>query len=441
MEGGKKGVNTNAFARQFLQVGLFCHRDILEVAAHEPNKRSPYVAIRLREHQEGQASRSGMGDHIACLRGWHPALAHAELVALLPQASILPTACLRWYSIEKASEQSRQEALAIASGLQCFLRAGVIVDTTCVDEIEWLTQMKHYLVHHPVKGSVAVRYWKQGTKIPHWSLSSLARTLGGAFSECGYPVNLESPEHVFAIISDAESQTLACGWMEGDGMAPFSNGERRAGERPFFKPVSLDPMLARAAVNIATGPRDSGPVVDPMTGTGGFLIEAALSGREAFGLDINSEMVEGANRNLSWAMNGQSTAGCSLVRGDATRLRDTLPQHWLGNVAGFVLDPPYGRNSQGSMDAFALIEACLVSARNVAAEHAGFVLILPIHPLTNHSSKKLEIEENIRMLYGEWREMPEMLSRCGWQLQSIFAERVHRSLSRLILHSRCVPQD
>ena len=67
--------------------------------------------------------------------------------------------------------------------------------------------------------------------------------------------------------------------MEGDGQAAFSSGQRRAGERPFFKPVSLDPRLARLAVNLASGPQNRGPVVDPMTGTGGFLIEASLSGQ------------------------------------------------------------------------------------------------------------------------------------------------------------------
>ena len=228
--------------------------------------------------------------------------------------------------------------------------------------------------------------------------------------------------------------------MVGDGQAAFSNGERRAGERPFFKPVSLDPMLARLAVNLAAGPLDRGPVVDPMTGTGGFLIEASLSGRNAIGIDIHSEMVQGATANLEWAHNGETPTHARVVRGDATRLADSLPGDWHGGVAGFVLDPPYGRNSHGSMAADHLLESCLQSARSMALPDGGFVLILPIHPLKEHTTSSLPLNHNFALLNGEWSAVHSMIEQCGWTPQSTHMERVHRSLSRLILHARCAPQ-
>ncbi len=174
----------------------------------------------------------------------------------------------------------------------------------------WRTWPVAYVDAHPVEGTVAVRAWKQGAKIPGWSTSELSRQLGGVLFERGYSVDLEAPDHVLALVTDGPTASLACGWMEGDGQAAFSNGERRAGERPFFKPVSLDPMLARLAVNMAAGPLERGPVVDPMTGTGGFLIEASLSGRNAIGIDIHSEMVQGANANLRWAHGGNGPRTC-----------------------------------------------------------------------------------------------------------------------------------
>ena len=246
---------------------------------------------------------------------------------------------------------------------------------------------------------------------------------------------------MLALVADGPAASLACGWMEGDGQAAFSNGERRAGERPFFKPVSLDPMLARLAVNVAAGPLERGPVVDPMTGTGGFLIEASLSGRNAIGIDIHSEMVQGANANLLWAHGGDVPEHATVKRGDATRLPDVLPGEWIGKVAGFVLDPPYGRNSHGSMANDPLLEASLRSARAVAHPEAGFVLILPLHPLAEHTTDSLPLDHPFALLNGEWPEVQRLVTSCGWAPQSVHVERVHRSLSRLILHARCAPQD
>jgi tRNA (guanine10-N2)-dimethyltransferase len=380
-----------------------------------------------------------MGDWVACLRGWHPSLAKAELQALLPGAHLSETGTDRWWRVRGVDETSGREALHVASGLQCFLVDGVVMPTGDTNPEAWVETVRAYLDQHHVAGSIAVRAWKQGGKIPGWSLSALSRRLGGVLSDRGCTVDLEQPDHVLAIIADGPASMLACGWMVGDGQAAFSNGERRAGERPFFKPVSLDPTLARLAVNLAAGPVSNGPVVDPMTGTGGFLIEAALSGRPALGIDLHSEMVHGAQANLNWACDGPPDHA-RVVRGDATRMGDVVPEDWIGHVAGFVLDPPYGRNSHGSLEPHALLAASLQSARRVAAQDAGFVLILPIHPLEPHPTTELSVEQTMPLLRGSWDEVKAVVSEAGWQLVSGHVERVHRSLSRLILHARCAPQ-
>ena len=382
-----------------------------------------------------------MGDMLACLRGWHPGLALAELAALLPDAALHEETSERWIRVKGGEEKRQQEALTVASGLQCFLVDGYVASTEENTTEGWLTEMQAYLHDHPVSGSVAVRAWKQGSKLPGWSLSSLSGRLGGLLHDMGCVIDLESPDHVLALISDGPTASLACGWMVGDGQAAFSNGERRAGERPFFKPVSLDPMLARLAVNMAAGPLERGPVVDPMTGTGGFLIEASLSGRNAIGIDIHSEMVQGANANLLWAHGGNDPEHAAVKRGDATRLPDVLPGDWSGKVAGFVLDLPYGRNSHGSMANDPLLEASLRSARAVAHPEAGFVLILPLHPLAEHTTDGLPLDHPFALLNGEWPDVQRLVTSCGWAPQSVHVERVHRSLSRLILHARCAPQD
>ena len=434
-------VNANTFACERFEVGLLGGCDVFQVAAHATITGSPYVAVRLREHQEGKPSGQAMGAMLACLRGWHPALAAAELQALLPNAKLSTSNSPRWVQVASTTPAERSAALQLASGLQCFLLSAVIHQTTSGDQADLMDSMQRYLQTHRVEGTVAVRAWKQGGKIPGWSLTELTGRLGGILSEMGHTIDLEHPEHVLALVADGPHQALALGWMEGDGQAAFSNGERRAAERPYFKPVSLDPMLARLAINLATGPVTNGPLVDPMTGTGGFLIEASLSGRPCIGIDIHSEMVHGAQANLAWAHNGNVPSTSQIVRGDATRLEDVLPKAWHGKVGGFVLDPPYGRNSHGSMDTMALVEACLTSAQRMAAQHAGFVLILPIHPPNPHPEQAISLDEPVALLHGEWRELLAIVKRCGWHPESAHVERVHRSLSRLILHARCVPQD
>ena len=380
-----------------------------------------------------------MGEHLACLRGWHPALAAAELAALLPEASLRSTASPRWVFVDASTPPQRNEALRVASGLQCFLEHGFIHSWD--DENAFLSVVEAYLIQHPVSGSVAVKPWRQEGKVSGVSTSSLAGKIGGIMVRAEYDIDLETPDYTLALIADGPSSSIACGWMEGDGNSSFGSGERRAAERPFFKPVSLDPRLARLAVNLAAGPLGTGPVVDPMTGTGGFIIEASLSGRDGMGIDIHSEMVEGARRNLAWAHGNDEQPTCSIKRGDATRIGDALPDTWHGKVSGFVLDPPYGRNSQGSMDAQSLLKATLESCYQTATQDAGFVLILPIKPMGERLNFPVEFDEAVELLNGSWPKLLMLLKSCGWVPKSAHIEHVHKSLSRLILLARSVPLD
>jgi len=381
-----------------------------------------------------------MGEHLACLRGWHPALANAELEALLPEGSIRRTNAPRWTYVGSTTPPQRNQALGVASGLQCFLENGFIHPWND-DEAAFLATVEAYLSQHPVSGSVAVKPWRQEGKIAGFSTSKLAGNIGGLMVRANYEIDLEMPDYTFALIADGPSSSIACGWMEGGGNISFESGGRRAAERPFFKPVSLDPRLARLAVNLAAGPPSSGPVVDPMTGTGGFIIEASLSGRVGMGIDIHSDMVVGATQNLQWAHGEESVPTCQISRGDATRLADTLPSKWHGTVSGFVLDPPYGRNSHGSMDSQSLLKATLESSHDIASSTAGFVLILPIKPMGERPNDAVGLDEPVELLSGSWKGLQVLMTSCGWLIKSVHVEHVHRSISRLILLAKYAPQD
>ena len=86
-----------------------------------------------------------------------------------------------------------------------------------------------------------------------------------------------------------------------------------------------------------------------MCGTGGILIESALTGRPTLGIDFDPVMVDGCQQNIEWA-----GVEANVVRGDATRYE--LPD----DVAAVVVDPPYGRNSPSDEK---LIEDMLANIR------------------------------------------------------------------------------
>ena len=281
--------------------------------------------------------------------------------------------------------QEMKEAVLCSSGCQALLEHAVVWQKT--ESIDSLVErMAEYIDTHTRTGTVAVRSWKHDGKMEGVSARELVRKIGGLLSRKGYSIDLDNPNHKIGMVLDAGAGIVACGWMLGTGNDSDGISARRATDRPFFKPVSLDPRLARLAVNLASGPIKKGATVDLMTGTGGFVLEASVSGRIAYGIDLDEEMIAGAQQNLDWA--GSEGRGI-LLHGDATELQDVLPKKAVGAISGFVLDPPYGRNSQGSLAPNELIRAVLNSSYNVSGPDSNFVLIVPIHPFGEHSDEEL----------------------------------------------------
>jgi tRNA G10 N-methylase Trm11 len=175
-----------------------------------------------------------------------------------------------------------------------------------------------------------------------------------------------------------------------------------------------------------------------MTGTGGFVIEAALMGRNAVAIDLEQEMVDGARKNVLWALECEgitSTKQFEIIEGDATDLINSVPKRWHKKISGLVLDPPYGRNSHGSITHFDLIRNTLNSFRDIASNDATIVLILPIHPLKESKLEVKQDSDEIILLHGEWRDFQKLLVECNWKVEGLWIEHVHSSLGRLILHA------
>lgn len=112
--------------------------------------------------------------------------------------------------------------------------------------------------------------------------------------------------------------------------------ERRAKNRPFFHPSTLQPKLAGCMVNLARV-RSGDVLLDPFCGAGAILMEASMIGCIPLGLDISQRMVRGARLNLEYFCHPPY----HLSMGDAR----SLPYE---KVRAIATDPPYGRAASTS---------------------------------------------------------------------------------------------
>ena len=374
-----------------------------------------------------------MGEHIVALRGWHPALAQAEVRALFPDRDIrsLPSSRLMQFQLNEEDIQN----VSISSGIEAVFKNGENHLFTDVESIR-LNIKSHLELHPPNNETCAVVAWKHGRGIEGVSRSTFAGRIGGVLSAMDAKIDLEHPKRRFGILLDEGSCSVTFGWLEGTGPKGDVSVERRASQRPFFKPVSLEPRLARLAVNLASGPLQKGATLDPMTGTGGFAIEAALSGRDVIALDLDTEMIAGAKKNLEWS---GSTASV-FFQGDATDVKASIPIDGPQLFSGIVLDPPYGRNSQGSLDHEELLRQTLRSCSTVV-EDGSLVLILPSEARELCLDNALQPEQRPQLIHFEWSELEHLLLDCNWKYEDAWYVFVHGSLGRVVIYASSVPQD
>ncbi|WP_267641619.1 methyltransferase domain-containing protein [Haloarchaeobius amylolyticus] len=272
------------------------------------------------------------------------------------------------------------------------------------------------------EGSVAVRARdvRGATGI---STSDAERALGQVLVDRGFTVDLDDPDHelraVFAPLEEpdedggdgddetdptaGEGGVCALGWLAVESTRDF--GDRMPTDKPFFQPGSMDPLLARAVVNIA-GAAPGQRLLDPMCGTGGVLVEAGLVGADVVGTDAQAKMVAGATENLSHFLDSADHAiedpgDWHVCRGDATRLplRDDA-------IDAVVFDAPYGRQSKIETHALDdLVAGALAEARRVAD----------------------------RCVVVADRSWVEQARAAGWAVEDTFERRVHRSLTRYVV--------
>jgi len=327
---------------------------------------------------------------VISLRGWHPAIARAEASAMFPKCEIIRTDARRLLVVNGDCNWENAHKMA---GCECVLVGGGIAKW---DTLEGFLE----LINAEKMDDMAVECWRHEGKIPV-ATRDIEKHVGGAFHEEGSTFDLDNPKHRFGVVLDNSAGYVAWGWMVGQGPGKHGWSAMRANKRPFFRPVSLEPRLARAAVNIAAGTKD-GYVVDPMCGTGGILIESALTDRPTLGIDFDPVMVEGCQQNIDWA-----GVTAKVTRGDATRYE--FPK----DLVAVVVDPPYGRNSPSDEK---LIEDMLGNVLKQSND-CNLVVILPVEAGSENLDE--EIHTDIKLP--------------GFEIKTAFGIPVHKSLGRVMI--------
>ncbi|UPW01471.1 methyltransferase domain-containing protein [Halorussus gelatinilyticus] len=279
------------------------------------------------------------------------------------------------------------------------------------------------------EGTVAVRA-RDVRETADIDTQRVERELGSVLTDRGFAVDLDDPDHELrALFSEARSasegssdeprdDTCLLGWLAAESVRDF--GTRKPTDRPFFQPGGMDPLLARALVNLA-GARPGATVLDPMCGTGGVLIEAGLVGAEVLGADAQRKMARGAAENLahylggeradSGTIDGRAAGDWATLLGDATHL--PFPD---GSVDAVVFDAPYGRQSKiANLELDDLVAGALAEARRVADR---------------------------AVVVGD-RSWADAARDAGWAVEDEFERRVHRSLVRhvVVLSDDATPGD
>ena len=368
--------------------------------------------------------------------GWHSWLFREEMKALLGDISILHPRIvsydIRQEEISKLSGAALLDEVLILGGHSIFPESSEVQNYLCRTIGKWAIQNFE-------EGDFAVRTRKIGELPDTISSRIFEDKVGRVVSSSGIRVNLESPSNEIVIIIagsndgdnhpepfESEETIVIWGLRVNDWSKEDFSG-RSPTERPYFKPISLEPRQARLLISLSRVPnREIKAIVDPFCGTGGIVIEGALQDIRVLASDLDSRMVEGTKKNLKWV--GKEGL---VEKWDASDL-STLWGEREG--CSFVFDPPYGRSSWKSVDSLDIFLSVLEEAKKI--DSGGVVsTMLPAGPEALSS----ENNDDIIVMGIKWSELLERIQELGWSVHLFCPVRVHRSLVRAIVV--CHPAD
>jgi tRNA (guanine10-N2)-dimethyltransferase len=177
-----------------------------------------------------------------------------------------------------------------------------------------------------------------------WDTPAVEREVGALLAP-GRPVDLSRPRLLARCLLLADRIYVGQQLWESE---PAALRARHVDARPFSSPVSLEPRLARALVNLARV-RAGDLVLDPFCGTGGVLLEAAELGARILGSDLDHDMVAGTRSNLAHFGHVGDVAEADIA---------DVPDLVAGrSVDAVVSDLPYGRSASTGREPMSVLYA------------------------------------------------------------------------------------
>ena len=361
--------------------------------------------------------------------GWHPPLFREEARSLLGSIEVLHPRMV--YSSQSGSELGRISGASLID--EVIVSTSMLrIDDGGISASEIAMHVEEWAQSYLPEGSFAVRARNLGQGVCSISRREIESEIGARILGESRPVDLEGPDFEIAVVlagqddssgywEDTPQNNLILWGLRYGKFAGTYNGTSPT-DRPFFKPVTLDPRLARLMVSLSFSRDPPSMIVDPFCGTGGIAIEASLLGLEVLASDLDSRMVEGTKSNLDWAMGSGSY---KIERCPA----DSIHETW-GEVDGcsFVFDPPYGRNAWTSEDGLDVFLGALSSAGKMCPG-GTICTMLPSSP----DALDGPLSEDIQVMGMRWAMMKERIRETGWSVSMASPVRVHKSLSRLVV--------
>lgn len=311
---------------------------------------------------------------VCLLSGEHPLLPAAELRCAVRVEETLPQV-----AVGDCPDPSRLARLALTHRVFEYIADAPATD----DAVDAMVRGADLVP----EGTYVVRVKKvEGTALETPELV-LERRLGALVTG---RVSLSAPDVTYGLVCSGDRCFLGRLLFEPDRR---SIDARRPFSRPFFHPGVMMPRMARALVNLSDV--EPGEVlVDPFTGTGGTLIEAALLGVRSLGLDVDPLMLRGARQNLPRA---------DVALADAAH----LPLR-SSSIDAVVSDLPYGQSVQIRGDTLErLYDESLTEVARVLKPGRRAVIVTH-RPIDAIAARHLAVVDR-------------------------FEQRVHRSLTRRIL--------
>ncbi len=389
--------------------------------------------------------------------GWHPALHRAEIDAALvrmdPDAviKVLGPRCVQLQTMLPDEVVLRN--LSLTAGMDMFL----VQSGMCLGEItqgDLIDRVTSSLVEHVSDACrLRVDVERHRSVLPSFSRREIAKGIGAAaLVECPQiSIDLTDPDCAIQVMLTAgfNGSPLVV-WGRRLNSHPPRKGwsERAPTRRPFFQPIALDVRVARSLVHLGAAHLRSGEsLCDPCSGTGGILIEAALSGVPAVGVDLDPDMVQGSMKNLEWIGAGDDH---TCMFGDSTRLSEVLVSGggghegrwpsppssvspWPFPIGSLIFDPPYGRNAWTS-DGLALTERILCEASKWMRGGSGVLYLRPVEPDSIDTDYPILLTDE-GGLGDALRSETERLSSLDWHVTRGFGIPVHSSMSRLVVEA------